>query len=116
MLDPKHIQTANYIAGVVSLFVPGLGQMFQGRGLLGIGIFFLAVTLWMVALGWIVHLMAAVDAARYAPGKWEWVDDPRSDEELDASLMRKMWFQIAAACAVGSMVVALAISAFVAKK
>lgn len=57
--------TAKVIAGIASFFYPGLGQLVQGR-LLAAAIFFLAGTvLWFFLLGWIVHIWAAVDAARY---------------------------------------------------
>ncbi len=57
--------TANVISGIASFFYPGLGQLVQGR-LLAAAIFFLAGTvLWLVLLGWIIHIWAAFDAARY---------------------------------------------------
>lgn len=59
-------RTANVIAGLASFFYPGLGQLVQGR-LLAAAIFFLAGTLlWFVLLGWIVHILAALDCARYS--------------------------------------------------
>jgi TM2 domain-containing membrane protein YozV len=59
--------TANVIAGLASFFYPGLGQLVQGR-FLAAAIFFVAGTLlWFVLLGWIMHLWAAINAARYQP-------------------------------------------------
>ena len=57
----------NVIAGLASFFLPGLGQLSQGRLLGGIAHFFLAAGLWIVALGWIVHVGSAIEAARYNP-------------------------------------------------
>lgn len=57
----------NVVAGVASFFVPGLGQLVQGRIGPGVLHFALAVGLWFVLLGWIVHLASAVEAARYTP-------------------------------------------------
>ncbi len=57
--------TANVIAGLASFFYPGLGQLVQGR-FLAAAIFFVAGTLlWFVLLGWIIHIWAAINAARY---------------------------------------------------
>ncbi len=57
----------NVIAAVCSLFVPGLGQLVQGR--LGIAIlqFVLAIVLWFFLLGWAIHLWSIVDAALWKP-------------------------------------------------
>jgi TM2 domain-containing membrane protein YozV len=59
--------TGNVIAAVCSFFVPGLGQLVQGR--LGIAIvqFVLAVILWWFLLGWAIHLWSIVDAALWKP-------------------------------------------------
>jgi len=55
----------NVIAAIASFFIPGLGQLVQGR-LLAAGIqFVLAAILWFVWLGWLVHLWSIVDAARW---------------------------------------------------
>lgn len=53
----------NVIAAVCSFFVPGLGQLVQGR--LGIAIvqFVLAIVLWIFLLGWAIHLWSILDAA-----------------------------------------------------
>ena len=58
---------ANVIAAVCSFFVPGLGQLVQGR--LGIAIvqFALAVVLWFFLLGWVIHLWSILDAALWKP-------------------------------------------------
>ncbi|MDZ4850287.1 MAG: hypothetical protein SGI77_13465 [Pirellulaceae bacterium] len=57
--------TANVIAGLASFFYPGLGQLVQAR-FLAAAIFFVAGTLlWFVLLGWIIHIWAAIDAARW---------------------------------------------------
>ena len=57
----------NVIAAVCSFFVPGLGQLVQGR--LGIAIvqFVLAIVLWIFLLGWAVHLWSILDAALWKP-------------------------------------------------
>ena len=59
--------TGNVIAALASFFIPGLGQLLQGR-LLAAGVqFVLAAALWIVWLGWIVHIWSIIDAARYKP-------------------------------------------------
>jgi TM2 domain-containing membrane protein YozV len=59
--------TGNVIAALASFFVPGLGQLIQGR--LGIAIvqFVLAGVLWIFLLGWLIHLWSILDAAMYKP-------------------------------------------------
>ena len=57
--------TGNVIAAIASLIIPGLGQLLQGRLLLGIVQFILAGVLWVFLLGWIIHLWSVVDAARF---------------------------------------------------
>lgn len=58
----------NVIAALCSLFIPGLGQLTQGR--LGKAIWHFAITtiLWIVSfgtLGWLMHLWSAFEAARW---------------------------------------------------
>lgn len=57
----------NVIAALASFFFPGLGQLVQGRVLAALLMFVGATLLWCVALGWIVHLWATLDAALYRP-------------------------------------------------
>ncbi|MBS0658187.1 MAG: hypothetical protein JSR82_08070 [Verrucomicrobia bacterium] len=56
----------NVIAAICSFFIPGLGQLVQGRVLSAL--FFLIMTglIWFFSfgmLGWIGHIWAAVNAA-----------------------------------------------------
>jgi TM2 domain-containing membrane protein YozV len=53
----------NVIAAVCSFFVPGLGQLVQGRLGMAIIQFVLAIVLWIFLLGWAIHLWSIVDAA-----------------------------------------------------
>jgi TM2 domain-containing membrane protein YozV len=57
--------TGNVIAALASFFVPGLGQLLQGRLFMAIVQFCLAGILWFVLLGWAVHLWSTLDAALY---------------------------------------------------
>ena len=57
--------TGNVIAAVCSFFIPGLGQLVQGRLLAAIVQFCLASVLWIVWLGWLVHLYSILDAATH---------------------------------------------------
>ena len=59
--------TGNVIAALSSFFVPGLGQLIQGRLLMAIVHFVLASVLWIVLLGWIIHLWSILDAAMFVP-------------------------------------------------
>ena len=55
----------NVIAALASFFIPGLGQLVQGRLLKAIVMFVLAGVLWFFLLGWIIHLWSILDAALY---------------------------------------------------
>ena len=55
------------LAALCSFFIPGLGQLLPGRVLIALVMFVLAGALWIVFLGWIVHLWSIVDAARFTP-------------------------------------------------
>jgi len=57
----------NVIAALCSFFVPGLGQLLQGRLIRAIIQFCLAAVLWFFLLGWAVHLWSVLDAALYKP-------------------------------------------------
>jgi TM2 domain-containing membrane protein YozV len=53
----------NVIAALASFFVPGLGQLLQGRLTMAIVQFVLAAVLWLILLGWAIHLWSVLDAA-----------------------------------------------------
>jgi TM2 domain-containing membrane protein YozV len=59
--------TGNVIAALCSFFLPGLGQLLQGRVLMALIQFVLAGVMWIVFLGWLVHLWSVIDAARFTP-------------------------------------------------
>ena len=60
--------TGNVVAALASFFIPGLGQLIQGRPLKALVMFVLAALLWVVLLGWIIHLWSIIEAARWRPG------------------------------------------------
>ncbi len=57
----------NVIAAICSFFIPGLGQLVQGRLLMAIFQFVMAAVLWVFWLGWIIHLWSILDAAMFKP-------------------------------------------------
>lgn len=57
--------TGNVIAALASFFIPGLGQLLQGRLVIAIIQFVLAGILWIFLLGWAIHLWSILDAALY---------------------------------------------------
>lgn len=59
--------TGNVIAAICSFFIPGLGQLVQGRPLIALVQFVLAIALWVVLLGWLIHLWSILDAATWKP-------------------------------------------------
>jgi TM2 domain-containing membrane protein YozV len=64
---PGQGSTGNVIAALASFFIPGLGQLIQGRPLKAGIMFVLAAVLWFFLLGWIVHLWSILDAALWKP-------------------------------------------------
>ena len=68
--------TGNVIAGLASFFIPGLGQLLQGRWLLAGFMFVMTALLWLILLGWVIHLWSIIDAAIYEPPRpRDWRDD-----------------------------------------
>jgi hypothetical protein len=60
----------NVLAALASLFVPGLGQLLQGRFPAAVLFFAGAAVLWFVSLGtlgWIMHLWSCLNAALWKP-------------------------------------------------
>jgi TM2 domain-containing membrane protein YozV len=62
---PERGSTGNVIAALCSFFIPGLGQLLQGRLWMAIVHFVLAGLLWLLWLGWIIHLWSILDAAKF---------------------------------------------------
>ncbi|OOG48773.1 hypothetical protein [Rhodanobacter sp. C01] len=61
--------SGNVLAAICSFFIPGLGQLVQGRLLKAIVMFVLAALLWIILLGWLIHLWSILDAALYKPAR-----------------------------------------------
>jgi TM2 domain-containing membrane protein YozV len=57
----------NVIAALCSFLLPGLGQLIQGRVFAALLHFILFGVLWMVMLGWVMHIWSALSAAWYQP-------------------------------------------------
>jgi TM2 domain-containing membrane protein YozV len=66
-LVPGQGSAGNVIAALASLFIPGLGQLLQGRLFKAAVMFVLAGSLWFFLLGWIIHLWSILDAASWKP-------------------------------------------------
>ncbi|HET6232885.1 MAG TPA: hypothetical protein VFE05_22605 [Longimicrobiaceae bacterium] len=67
---PGPASAENVIAALASFFLPGLGQLIQGRVGKAIFMVIAGVILWVISLGtlgWIIHIWAAIDAALYKP-------------------------------------------------
>lgn len=74
----------NVLAALCSFFIPGLGQLLQGRLGMAIVQFVMAAVLWFILLGWIIHLWSILDAARWKPS-------PRTDSGSTAEETRIPW-------------------------
>lgn len=57
----------NVIAALCSLFIPGLGQLVQGRFLAAVLFFVASCVLWFYLFGWIIHLWSCLNAALWKP-------------------------------------------------
>jgi len=57
----------NVLAALCSFFIPGFGQLLQGRLGMALVHVVLAGILWFFFLGWLMHLWSIIDAARYTP-------------------------------------------------
>jgi TM2 domain-containing membrane protein YozV len=57
----------NVLAALASFFIPGLGQLLQGRLGMALIQFCLAGVLWLIWMGWIIHLWSIIDAAMWKP-------------------------------------------------
>ncbi len=57
----------NVLSAFASLVIPGLGQLLQGRLVMAVIHFVLAVLLWLIYLSWIIHLWSILDAAKWKP-------------------------------------------------
>ena len=55
--------TGNGIAALASFFLPGLGQLLQGRTFMALVMLVAAGVAWFFLLGWLVHLWSTIDAA-----------------------------------------------------
>jgi TM2 domain-containing membrane protein YozV len=62
--------TGNVIAALASFFIPGLGQLLQGRVLWAIIWFVGSIVWWIITLGLlsgVVHVLSCLHAAIYNP-------------------------------------------------
>ena len=59
--------SGNVIAALCSFFIPGLGQLVQGRWIMAAFMFVLAAVLWLIWMGWLIHLWSIIDAAMFRP-------------------------------------------------
>jgi len=69
MSDPRG-SSGNVLAALASFFIPGLGQLIQGRPLPALLFFIGTGLLWIVSfgwLGWVGHIWATINAARWKP-------------------------------------------------
>jgi len=57
----------NVLAALCSFLIPGLGQLLQGRLGMAVIQFLAAALLWLILMGWIIHLWSIIDAAKFKP-------------------------------------------------
>jgi TM2 domain-containing membrane protein YozV len=55
----------NVLAALLSFFLPGLGQLCQGRIIAALLMVISTLFLWCFCLGWIMHIGAAIEAANH---------------------------------------------------
>lgn len=60
----------NVIAAVCSVFIPGLGQLVQGRLVAALVHFVIGGVVWFVTFGlfgWVINVLSALEAALWKP-------------------------------------------------
>lgn len=57
------------VSAIASLLVPGMGQFARGRPMAGALHLALALGLWLISLGWIMHLWSPIDTLWFPEGK-----------------------------------------------
>ncbi len=72
---PNQGSAGNVIAALSSFFIPGLGQLIQGRLAMAAVHFVLASVLWIVLMGWVIHLWSIIDAAKWTPEGTSYYND-----------------------------------------
>lgn len=55
----------NVLAALCSFFIPGLGQLLQGRLIAAALHLVIDIVLWIFLLGWLMHIFSAYSAAVY---------------------------------------------------
>lgn len=65
ILDPGADKSPG-LALFLSLFIVGLGQIYNGEVLKGVLMFFGCILLWIVMLGWIINIWSIIDAYQRA--------------------------------------------------
>lgn len=55
------------LCAIASFFVPGLGQLIQGRPVTAVVLFIACAFSWLVLMGWVFSFYAAWDASMYVP-------------------------------------------------
>ncbi|MEW4487620.1 hypothetical protein AB1L42_06035 [Thalassoglobus sp. JC818] len=59
----------NVVAALCSFFIPGLGQLLQGRPFVGLIHLVIDILLWIFWLGWLMHIYSAYSAAVFDPDR-----------------------------------------------
>jgi TM2 domain-containing membrane protein YozV len=57
----------NWVPALASFVIPGLGQLMQGRYTWAAIWIILAVVLWIMLFGWVIHILAGAEAAIAQP-------------------------------------------------
>lgn len=58
-------ESRDILLAFASLIIPGLGQLLQSRFLATFVHFIIAALLWIILLGWLMHIYSAYDAANH---------------------------------------------------
>lgn len=66
LIDPTNELLMSSLQFAVSS-PPGLGELVEGRPIAVLIHFILAAALWLIWMGWIMHLWSTLDAARFKP-------------------------------------------------
>lgn len=70
-LGERPVDKSSFLAAILSLFIVGVGQMYNGEVGKGFLMLFGCILLWTVMLGWIINIWAIIDAYSVANRKHE---------------------------------------------
>ena len=78
-VPPRESVKNPVVAAILSFLIPGVGQIYNGQAAKGVVTLVACLLLWLICVGWVIAIVAAIDAAMIAQkindgkivGPWE---------------------------------------------